>query len=353
MVMSPSYPAAGSWFTPTGGWTPPVSLQGSPYGSQPYTPTQAPTTPPQPVSAQPASQRGGYPANPSINPSQATEDARRWDAYLQQLQESLQASAGWARTQLESQVRDAQEARQNAWKIAELSAQTSRYGVDKNTEVALAQLTQRQREFDQNHGLEMQRFGLEKEKFGEDTRRFGLQFGLEQQKHNLNYAGQAAQYLSTPDRYFQAADFMNMGSRYLAGQPGAAPYGSTGSPTPKTEQDFAILQQGGNPSAGGGGAAQAAAAGGSGGDQRVKALTGLLKAMPPSETDGLDPNDYAVLNAAKALYSTNLRPGTLESMRPGQRAIFKSAGQRLGYDVNDWEANYRRSAPGMGRASAA
>ncbi len=78
-----------------------------------------------------------------------------------------------------------------------------------------------------------------------------------------------------------------------------------------------------------------------------------MKTIPPSAGEGLTANDFAALNAAQEIFSTNLQPGSLERMRPGQRAMLGSAGRRLGYDVKDWETDYRRSAPNRGSAGAA
>lgn len=273
--------------------------------------------------------------------------AEAWDRYVGDLQSALQASSGLQRMQIEAQIDDAKQGRANAMKIAQLQAETSRYGIDAQRATAMAQLKENARQFEMTHALDLKKFGLA-------------------------YADTATDYLSSPDRYFQAADFMNMASRYAAGQPGVAPYGATGTPTPKTQADFAVLaegpgggtadaqrsnaaQAGGAAPAGSGGATvmSAAAAGGAGGDARVKALKAMIDAVPPSGVEGLDGNDFAVMQAAKALYSTNLRPGTLENLRPGQLGILQSAGARLGYDPKEWLANQRRSGVGQGSARVA
>src|SRR5687768_2235728 len=59
---------------------------------------------------------------------QDQEEARRWDRYLAQTQEMLRQSAGMERWKVQQQLADAQKGRDNAYRIAELSAQTSRYG---------------------------------------------------------------------------------------------------------------------------------------------------------------------------------------------------------------------------------
>lgn len=234
----------------------------------------------------------------------------------------LEAATGWEKKKFAAEREDLVKGYRNAIQLQRMRDRVSRYGTDVQARTALAELEQKQRQFDATHGLEISKLGLD-------------------------YAKTATDYLSTPDRFFQSSDFLNMAGRVMAGQGGPAPYGATGTPTAKTEGDFAVLAGGGNPAAGSNVMA-AAGAGGAGGDARVKALKSVIDAVPPSAGSGMDANDFAVLQAAKALYSTNLQPGTLERMRPGQRAIMGSAGRRLGYDVKDWEADYKRSLPGQG-----
>jgi hypothetical protein len=71
----------------------------------------------------------------------------------------------------------------------------------------------------------------------------------------------------------------------------------------------------------------------------------MIDAMPPSESAGYDANDLAVMKAAQALYSTNLRPGTLQSMRPDQQAILGSFIKRSGRSLNDWKSDYDSYQP--------
>src|SRR5690349_14988813 len=65
-------------------------------------------------------------AMPSSSGGDPQADARRWDAYVQQIQQALQASAGFERVKLQKQYEDAEKGRENAYKIAQLSAETSR-----------------------------------------------------------------------------------------------------------------------------------------------------------------------------------------------------------------------------------
>lgn len=312
---SPAMP----WFNGTGGSTPQPSYTGSPYGSQPYTGETG--------------QAG--------DPGYENTEVARWDQYIATIQASMAASAGWAREQERLKYEDAKKGRDLQWKIAQLQSS----GADDRL---LMQLKEQGRQFDANHGIEMEKLGLSREQFGFTKEIERGRLGLERDRLGVSRAQTATEYLSTPDRFMQSADFLNMSGRYFANQPGVTPYGQSGTPTPKTEADFAVLESGGNPNAGRGSAVAAAGEGGAGGDARLKALTSILKAVPPSEGTGLDENDYAVLQAAKALYSTNLRPGTYERMRPGQQAIMESAGRRLGYDVNDWRADNTRNGVGQG-----
>lgn len=272
---------------------------------------------------------------PSVQATDSDQDVQRWDQYLSQVQALLVASSGYQRMALERQYEDAKKGRQNALRIAQLQAETSRYGVDRNREVELARLKENARQFDQNHGLEQQKLGLD-------------------------YAKTATEYLATPDRHFRAANYINMGSRVLAGQPGVAPYGGT--PTPKTDQDFAILTRGGNPYASTPPAAgypdspmAAAASGGAGADARIKMLKTLADAAPPSSGSGYDANDFAALRVAQAIYGMNLTPKQQATLAadPALQAMHQDAGRNLGYDVDSWEARQKRSLPGQGSVRAA
>jgi hypothetical protein len=138
-------------------------------------------------------------------------------------------------------MKDAQAGRANAYKIAKLQADVSRYGIDMQRKTALDQLKENARQFDASHALEMERFAFDKEKFGKE-------FGLEEKKFGLNYADTATEYLSSPDRFAQGMDFRLMADRALIGANGGGetpqgpqPYGSGVTFTPKTEQDFAVL----------------------------------------------------------------------------------------------------------------
>lgn len=294
---------------------------------------------------------GAFPSNYSPDDIQRT--IAGYDRYIATQQQAWQQASGLQRKQIEAQIENAKQALANAKQIAQLQAETSRYGVDQQRQTALDQLKENQRQFDVNHDVELRKLGLD-------------------------YANTATQYLSTPDRYIEGATYLNLAGRVFAGQPGSTPGNAIGTPTPKTEQDFANLAAGGTgqydsrlPQTGGGAAgggfvnngamspadvaSRAAGAGGAGADTRIKALKSVIDAAPPSPDPGLNGNDQAVLAAARALYSTNLNPGQFQALKsnPTAYGINQSAGRRLGYDVNTWEADQRKNQLGFGSSRAA
>lgn len=269
-----------------------------------------------------------------------------YEQYIGVLTQAMQASSGWEREKLSAQREDAAKGLQNAMSIAKLQAETSRYGIDAQSATAMRALKENARQFDATHALDMQKFGL-------------------------SYASAYSDYVLTPDRYAAGADFVNMAARTISGQGGPAPYGSTGDFHAKTPEDFAAINKPGGTepvpqsSAASGAAAgvpnpgisqtaqNAATGSGAGADARVKAMKAMIDAVPPSQSAGLNENDAAVLAASRALYSTNLQPGTLEAMRPDQARIFGSYVKRSGRSLDDYISSYTRSLPGQGRASAA
>jgi hypothetical protein len=340
----------------------------------------------------------------------------QYDQLIANLGAAFQESSGFERQKLAAQIKDAGAARQNAMsiaklqastsiKVAQIGAQTQRYGIDVGRQNILDQLKENARQFDANHALDMERFGLDKQKHAETIREFDVNTGLEQEKIglqraglNLDFAKTATDYLSSPDRYFQAGDYLNMASRAMNGL-GNQPYGTWGTsgdtqvaPTPKTQADFAALAgydlsgtsgapAAGTPAAAAPAPAPAAAPAADGtpapaaapaatpgaampqvpgavpanataNDPRLKALQAMFNAVPPSGDYGLNDDDWAVLNAAKSLMAAR-RPGTWERMRPGQQALTVSAGRRLGADPNDVIANLQSANLGQGSVRAA
>lgn len=287
--------------------------------------------------------------NAAFAASQAAEDARRWDQEVERVRQALAQSAGWDREKKTLELADAEKGRANAWKIAELSAQTSRYGTDRNAEVQLAQLKETQRQFDQNHGLEMQKFGLEEKKYG------------------LNVADSYANYAQTADQAFAMNDFKDAMGR--VGQ-GLSPsmVGSNGAtPHAKTWEDFAalsgfsslpVVQQGqaaNQPFAEGpAGMAQQGGAGAGAGsaDPRIKAMKAVADAMPPSDSVGHDEQDWAGLDAIKNLWFAR-KPGQVERLGQARRQIGMAGLKRLGFDPNLVEQDRIRAGVGQGSVSSA
>lgn len=243
------------------------------------------------------------------------------------IDELLQESSGFARLQLEAQSKNVKAGLKNAMAIAKLQSDTQRYGYDVQREVALKQLQENGRQFDLTHALDLKKFGVAR-------------------------AQAATDYLQTPDRFIQAGNFLNMSSRVMLNQGGAS-YNIEGT-KPKSMADFAALEEGG---AGGDrqvGAdnVEQVAGGGVGADERVKVLKGLIAASPPSPDEGMDGNDFAVLNATRAILGMKLRPQAYAAIRGSKEGqqMLQSGAQRLGVNFDSWLAQQRKNMPGQGAA---
>lgn len=277
----------------------------------------------------------GYgPSSTAPQAASGSSDTERWDAYIATIKQAMAAAAGWEREKLRRQYEDAVKGRENAYRIAELSAQTSRYSTDAQTASELRRLKEDQRQFDANHGLEQQKFGLDVVKTGVD-------------------------YLSTPDRAFMFGDF-NEGMARIGMGSSPTPYGTGAQPHTKTWEDFAALSGFGNlPAVQNGQSAQMTAqqgggpaAPGSGSDPRVKAAMGILKAIPPSDGAGHDEDNWAALGAIENVFRAS-KPGSLERMRPGQQKMFAAGLSRLGYYAPDAIEQMRRNNPHQGSVRSA
>jgi hypothetical protein len=270
---------------------------------------------------------GGGMGPASSSSSFDDEYFRRMDAYIAQVQAAMAASAGWEREKFRRQLEDAVEARKQARELAMLQDQTQRYGIDVGSRDRMAQLAETVRQFDLNHGLEVQKLGLDR-------------------------ARTATDYMATPDRWAQAGNYLALSGRVLADQDGAGTYGSAVQPRPNTESDFAVLASGGNPNAGRGSAVEAATSGGGGGagaDMRQKALKAVISDYQPSNGVGLDENDYAVLNASRAIMNMNLTPKQQQTINsnPEYRAILGSNLKNLGQNPDAWFKSQRQTLPGQ------
>jgi hypothetical protein len=270
-----------------------------------------------------------------------------YDQAMRQVQEFINHANAYDREKFVAQYKDLAAARDNAVQLERMRDQTSRYGIDKQAETELKRLTENARQFDSTHALDLQRFGLDQQKFG------------------LQYANDVAAYESSPDKYAMGADFINAAGRAVQGL-GQQPYGTGTTFTAKTPEDFARLAgypgtppaqpggaggQTGSPGAGNGASTDAGAAAPP--DPRIAAVKKMFDAIPPSETPGMDPGDWAVMKAAQALYSSPLRSGTYRQLSPGNKAILGSYVQKSGRYLPDYIAQQTREMISQGNVRAA
>lgn len=280
-----------------------------------------------------------YP-NTSASLPQALQDSgytpAQIEAYLESLNTQQQAyieANGQVNRRLDAQIQDAKDALAQSKELAYLSDRTQRYGYDVASRDRMIALQENMRQFDANHGLE--------------------------------YAKAASDYLSSPDRFAQATDFIDMAGRAEQGL-GPRPYGTDTSFKAKTPEDFAVLANygqsygSGDPSqysTSGGGNGGGSDSGGSGKgqdtDPRVKVLHTMMKHMPPSEQEGLTSNDYKVAQMAQMLYSTNLKPGVWQKVRRDQKAILGSYVKRSGRSWDSYQDQQTRQGIGQGNSNRA
>jgi hypothetical protein len=303
VVFNPSSanPSTG-WFTATGGYTPQTSYAGE--TGQPGDPTSS-----------------AYPAYSETNPPFTNPSAwtsQQWNAYISKITlEAQTASSGFERWKARMQLEDAQKGRDNEAALQQMRNDASKYGTDIQRQTAIDQLAENARQYDLNHGLEMQKLGLSR-------------------------AQTATDYLSTPDRYIEGASFLDLSGRVLSGGGYAQP---AGDPQMKTMADYQALENGGNP----GRQVSSAQVGGNAADPRVKALKAVIDAAPPSADPGLDNNGYAVLQAAKHIYSMNLTPQQQAQIKGDKQyqQMLASAGGRAGYNPDQWWQKQQQSLPGQ------
>lgn len=261
-----------------------------------------------------------------MSDADAAEMIRRYDDQIAKIQQTINSANDFERHVAEVKLDDLIKARENAMKIAQLQADTSRYGYDVGRQNALDQLKENARQYDLRHGLDVQQLGLDR-------------------------ADKVSEWMARDDRWAQAGNFIDMSGRVLAGQPGAGTYGRAVQGRPNTEADFAVLESGGNPYAARGSAQTAATAGGGAGtDARVAALKKVIDASPPSAGSGHDANDFAVMQAAKAIYSMNLTPQQQASINssPQYKNILSSEIQGTGNNAAEWWKRQQSSLPGQG-----
>jgi hypothetical protein len=309
-------------------------------------------------------------SGPVILPNDfSEEDAQKWaesyDAAIATNQQALQQTAGLERRQIEAKIEDLKAGRENAMKIAQLQAETTRYGYDQSRQSEIDRLKENQRQFDQTHALDLQKFGL-------DTQRFGL----EQQRFGLDTARAYTDYAKTPDMRWSANDFdQAIGRVGLGLQPQtiASRYAAGDRPQPKTWEDFSVLANygpngsgtgimapGGTADAPAGAPADTSQGGSAGGatgsttDPRVTAANAVMKAIPPSPGVGHDDNNWAALNAIEKLYFSGDTPaGAVQQLGPARQKIALAGLARKGYDPQLAQEDYNRRQIGQGSSSAA
>jgi len=91
-------------------------------------------------------------------------------------------------------------------------------------------------------------------------------------------------------------------------------------------------------------------------DPRMKQISQIAKASPPSPFDGLNESDSATLRLLESVYKkgfNQIQRGELERMGPSSLGFLKSAGSLLGYDPDEEIRRYQSYAPTQGAASQA
>lgn len=270
-----------------------------------------------------------------------------YQQYLADIQKALAASSGWEREKLEAQRQDAQRALDNAYKIAKLQSDTQRYGYDQQRQTDLDKLKEDQRQYDSTHELDLKKYGLQ---VAEDYTKFA----------------------NTADQVWVANDFKSALSRVGQGL-------NTGSSATepeahaKTWEDFAALSgysdnpvvasktqtTGGGTSSGG---YSTQSTGGtdtssgqtttSGTDARNTAINAVTKAIPASDSEGHDDQDWAALNAIKSLYFAG-KPGAVNKLGAARTKIARAGLTRLGYDADTVTEDNQRAGIGQGSTRAA
>lgn len=294
---------------------------------------------------------------------QETIDARRlWnDSDIGRDQNAVNESVtAYARKQADSQMENAKRALDN--QVATLKQQ-GRYQEaqirleEGNQKIARERLAQEMQIRQQELQLSRERFGLEQE-----LGRGNLQLGRD--RFGVEKAQALTEYLKTPDQYFSQRNFRNALGNILGGG-GAESVTQTaaqyGGPQMKTTSDFeAIAGPSGSLASGAGGPAAGAgpspgmpnAGAGASNDPRQTAAAGVLKALQPSEANGLDENDVAALNAIYNIYSAR-KPGSVERLGTPRRKIAQAGLAALGFDPETVEWDYQQAGVGQGNPRAA
>lgn len=251
---------------------------------------------------------------------------------LQQAKDFLRYQAGGA-TPFERQVQqekiaDLEKGYANSLKIAQLQGDNQRYGVDQSRQTALDQLKQNDRQFAANHDLAVR-------------------------NADVSEAQLISSQRSEPNRLFQTMDLEQaLGTIRNGGRAQTMPMSTGVAAVDGLSTDYKqnpYLAGGGTGSSGGGSVSASSTPTAT--DPRLTAANAVMKALPPSATQGLDPTGVSALNAVYHLYNAPLKPGTLESLSPTQRAGLQSGSQRVqqytGRSYDDLLSGYQRSLPGQ------
>ena len=260
---------------------------------------------------------------PRATPEDPYAEVRWWNMHTANINgQAMKEQNAFNKLQLQNQREDAEKALKNAMQIAQLTAETSRYGTDVASRDRLAALEVNQEQFRANHALDQQKFGLD-------------------------VAKTYTQFASTYDDLFALQDLKGAIGSIGAGQ-GVAPLGSQGQPHAKNWNDFYALTGYGSPMAGAG----AAQGGGSTGtDPRVTAANAVMKALPPSQTAGNDPQDWNAINAITSLYF-GAKPGEVEKLGQERQKAAQGGLARAGFNPRLVDEERKRSLPGQGSVRA-
>lgn len=271
----------------------------------------------------------------------------QWAVHIDTLTKAYQAASGFEQRKLDAEINNALKGRANAIELQRMRDKAARYGIDRDMEYKLKALEQNAQQFERQHQLDTRKFGLEEANVtgtynGRQTeagRQFDAEHGLNARIADVSEAQLLSSLRNEPDQMFQAMDVEQALRGIRSGRP-ARQYATTGA-LPGASTGVAAID-GATANAAGGGAS-------SGQDPRLKAAIGVLKALPPSETEGLDPAGVAALEAAFSLYKAPLRPGTIETLSPTQQAGLKSASRMIqsstGRSYDDFLADYEKNKP--------
>lgn len=267
-----------------------------------------------------------------------------WDRYIATIKEAMTASSGFERYKLQAQLDDAEKGRDNAYKIAQLEGDNQRYGYDQQRQTAIDQLKENARQYDKTHELDVKKQDLSEAQYISDERskanRLFQTMDLEQALGSIRSGNRATTSTNVSAIDGLSTDYTD--NPYLSNSGGSS--GSSGSSGGTTYT-----------ASGTGGSATTSAT--STADPRTKAAQAVMKALPPSETEGLDATAVAALNAVYSLYQSPLRQGTLESLSPTQKATLESGSDRIkkttGKSYDDLMAEYASQAPRSGGVRAA